>query len=174
MSIIINIKIMKTIQKIALLLILTFSYNCKAQRITDATYISYYNSIVPTLNDLATNKAQFYGQNFSSFYAAIVNNNLTVLNIGINPKIASSRFNYVLTLKFAEYDLIGYGIDKGYQNPKVRITFVNAIPDQVSDINLQYKGRWNTEYQQFFSNMIIESIEFGGINGYNNPDRTPR
>lgn len=165
---------MKIIQKIALLLILTISYNCKAQRIDDAAYINYYNTVAPKLNTMATTKAQFYGQNFSAFYTAILNNNLTIVSIGVSPKMGNSRHNYILTLKFAENNMIIYGLDKGYQHPVIRITFTNVIPSQISDLLLQYQGYWNATYQQFFANMVIESIAFGGTNGYNNPDRTPR
>jgi hypothetical protein len=163
---------MKNVSK--LILFLFISFNCTAQRINDTAYINYYNSVVPTLNAMATTKTQFYGQNFNSFYTHILNNNLTVIGIAVNPKMANSRLNYVLTLKFASHAMINYGIDKGYQHPVIRITFTNPIPDQILDINQQYKGFWNTTYQQFFSNMVIESIAFGGTNGYNSPNRVPR
>jgi hypothetical protein len=123
---------------------------------------------------MATTKTQFYGQNFSTFYSIILNNNLTIVSIGVGPKMANSRQDYVLTLKFASHAMINYGIDRGYQHPKIRITFTNAMPAEISDLLLQYKGYWNTTYQQFFSNMVIESIAFGGTNGYNSPNRVPR
>ena len=77
-------------------------------------------------------------------------------------------------VEFAKNNMVRYGLDKGYQHPVIRITFTNVIPSQISDLLLQYQGYWNATYQQFFSNMVIESIAFGGTNGYNNPDRTPR
>ncbi len=160
----------KTIKILALFFII----NCNAQRINDTAYINYYNSLVPTLNAMVTTKTQYYGQNFSAFYTAILNNNLTIVSIGVGPKVANSRLDYVLTLKFASHAMINYGIDRGYQHPKIRITFTNAMPVEISDLLLQYKGYWNTTYQQFFSNMVIESIAFGGTNGYNSPNRVPR
>jgi hypothetical protein len=165
---------MKNVSKIILTVFVLISYNCNAQRINDAAYVNYYNSVVPTLNAMATTKTQFYGQNFSAFYTAILNNNLTIVSIGAGPKVANSRLNYVLTLLFTNNTMIRYSIDRGYQHPVIRITFTNAIPPQILDINQQYKGNWNATYQQFFSNMIIESIAFGGTNGYNNPNRVPR
>ena len=165
---------MKNSSKLILFLFMFISFNCNAQRINDVSYINYYNSVVPTLNAMATTKTQYYGQNFSAFYTAILNNNLTIVSIGAGPKVANSRLNYVLTLKFASHAMINYGIDKRYQHPVIRITFTNPIPDQILDINQQYKGYWNATYQQFFSNMVIESIAFGGTNGYNSPNRVPR
>jgi hypothetical protein len=162
---------MKTVKLICIALL---AITCNAQRINDTAYINYYNSVVPTLNAMATTKTQYYGQNFSAFYTAILNNNLTIVSIGVGPKMASSRFDYVLTLQFASDVMVGYGIDRGYQHPKIRITFTNAIPAEISDLLLQYKGYWNATYQQFFSNMVIESIAFGGTNGYNSPNRVPR
>jgi len=96
------------------------------------------------------------------------------VSIGVSPKMPNSRHDYVLTLKFAKNSMVRYGLDKGYQHPVIRITFTNVIPSQISDLLLQYQGYWNTTYQQFFANMVIESIAFGGTNGYNNLDRTPR
>jgi hypothetical protein len=165
---------MKNSSKLILLLFVFISFNCNAQRINDTAYINYYNSLVPTLNAMATTKTQFYGQTFNSFYAHILNNNLTIVSIGVDSKVANSRFDYVLTLQFASDTMICYGIDKGYQHPKIRITFANAMPAEIKDMLLQYKGFWNTTYQQFFSNMVIESIAFGGTNGYNSPNRVPR
>lgn len=162
---------MKTVKIICIAL---FAITCKAQRINDTAYINYYNNVVPTLNAMATTKTQFYGQTFNSFYAHILNNNLTIIGIAVSPKMASSRFDYVLTLEFASHAMINYGIDKGYQHPVIRITFTNAMPAEINDMLLQYKGFWNTTYQQFFSNMVIESIAFGGTNGYNSPNRVPR
>jgi hypothetical protein len=123
---------------------------------------------------MATTKTQFYGQNFSAFYTAILNNNLTIVSIDVGLKMANSRQDYVLTLLFTNNTMIRYGIDRGYQHPKIRITFTNAMPAEISDLLLQYKGNWNATYQQFFSNMVIESIAFGGTNGYNSPNRAPR
>jgi hypothetical protein len=163
---------MKNVSK--LILFLFISFNCNAQRINDAAYINYYNSVVPTLNAMATTKTQFYGQNFSAFYTAILNNNLTIVSIGVSPKMANSRQDYVLTLEFAKNSMVRYGIDRGYQHPVIDITFTNAMPAEISDLLLQYKGYWNATYQQFFSNMVIESIAFGGTNGYNSPNRAPR
>ncbi|WP_396138668.1 hypothetical protein [Flavobacterium sp.] len=165
---------MKTIQKIILILILSTSYNCKAQRINDTAYINYYNDVSSKLNTMATTKTQFYGQNFSAFYTAILNNNLTIISIGVSPKMANSRQDYVLTLEFAKNSMVRYGIDRGYQHPLIDITFTNAIPAEIKDMLLQYKGYWNATYQQFFSNMVIENIAFGGTNGYNSPNRVPR
>jgi len=165
---------MKNSSKLILFLFMFISFNCNAQRINDAAYINYYNSVVPTLNAMATTKTQFYGQNFSAFYTAILNNNLTIVSIDVGLKMANSRQDYVLTLLFTNNTMIRYGIDRGYQHPKIRITFTNAMPAEISDLLLQYKGNWNATYQQFFSNMVIESIAFGGTNGYNSPNRAPR
>jgi hypothetical protein len=169
-----HVSFMKNSSKLILFLFVFISFNCTAQRINDASYINYYNSVVPTLNAMATTKTQYYGQNFSAFYTAILNNNLTIVSIGVGPKISNSRLNYELTLQFASDTMVCYGIDKGYQHPVIRITFTNAMPAEIKDMLLQYKGFWNTTYQQFFSNMVIESIAFGGTNGYNSPNRVPR
>ncbi|NML56540.1 hypothetical protein [Chryseobacterium cheonjiense] len=64
------------------------------------------------------------------------------------------------------------GIDNHFQVPFISITFQNEIPSQIDQLSIQSQGRWNATIAQFFANMKIEKIEFVGINGYNNPDRT--
>ena len=91
-----HVSFMKNSSKLILFLFVFISFNCNAQRINDAAYVNYYNSVVPTLNAMATTKTQFYGQNFSAFYTAILNNNLTIVSIGAGPKVANSDLTMYL------------------------------------------------------------------------------
>ncbi|CAH0128090.1 hypothetical protein SRABI04_00199 [Chryseobacterium sp. Bi04] len=52
----------------------------------------------------------------------------------------------------------------------VWITFESEIPSQIKNMVQEYNGVWTSIFTQFFANMKIEKIEFGGINGYNSND----
>ena len=79
---------------------------------------------------------------------------------------------YILVLHFADDRILFYGADKQFQCPSFWITFTNEIPNQIYTMIQQNEGKWNSNYVTYFSNMVIEKIEFVGVNGYNNPDRT--
>lgn len=157
---------------VKILFLFCLNINCNAQEITELKYTNFYNSITPKLNQLVPNKTQFYGQNFLKFYNEILSKRITVQRISTDGKIANSKLHYVLTLHFCDYNINSFAADKAYQYPVVRITFKNQIPDSTTNLIIQNQAYWNSTLLNEFSNMLLESIEFGGINGYNNNDRT--
>lgn len=159
----------KNIYKTIFIIQLLFIFNCKAQK-SIYDYIIFYNDVVPKLNLIVPYKTQFYNQNFSTFYNELKNKNIVVKSIGIDSKEANSPKDYVLVLYFSEDSKIAF--DYEYQYPVVWIDFQEEIPKTVKDIMRSYYGDWNETVAQQFLNMKIEKIEFVGINGYNNPDRT--
>lgn len=158
--------------KLTFSLTLILSINCKSQTVLD--YVNFYNEITPKLNVLADNKSQYIGQNFSLFNNAIYNNNISIISIGYHSKVASSKRYYILALEFCNDDLFFIGLDNEYQVPVVYVTFENEIPSSIKSMVLQYKGEWNSAFEQFFANMKIEKIKFTGVNGYYSNNRTPK
>jgi len=162
----------KILFKTIFISVLIFVCSCNAQRVTQQQYINFYNEVTPKLNQIVPNKTQFYNQNFSSLYSEILNKNIIVDNIGVETKKANSKQLYILVLHFADDRILFYGADKQFQCPSIWITFTNEIPNQIYTMIQQNEGKWNSNYVTYFSNMVIEKIEFVGINGYKNPDRT--
>lgn len=158
--------------KTVLLLSLIISISCNAQRIREDQYANFYNDIFPKLNQIVPIKTQFYNQNFSNFLTELINNNINVLGLSVVNAVEHSKHNYTLVLYFSDDRIHSYGVDKQFQYPAVWITFLNEIPIQANNMILKYEGNWNSNFATFFSNMIIQKIEFVGINGYKNPDRT--
>ncbi len=145
-------------------------HNCKAQSASVNEYITFYNGVVPKLNTVAANKTQFYGHNFSEFYNELLNKNVNVVDLGYGSKTDTGTKNYILRLYFCDSNMDKPALDNKFQIPVIWITFENEIPPQIKSLVLQYHGEWNDTFAQFFSNMKIEKIEFGGINGYNSSD----
>lgn len=145
-------------------------HNCKAQSASVNDYITFYNGVVPKLNTVATNKTQFYGQNFSKFNTELINKNINAVNLGYASKTDTGIKYYMLALYFCDSNMDKPALDNKFQIPVIWITFENEIPPQIKSMVLQYHGEWNDTFAQFFSNMKIEKIEFGGINGYNSSD----
>jgi hypothetical protein len=156
--------------KISIVLGLLFTLSCKSQTVSD--YITFYNNLVPKLNTMVPNKTQYYNQNFSNFYNELQNKNINITLITYYPKVIPDTKYYVLNIHFVEHIMWNISIDNSFQLPFISITFQNEIPSQIDQLSIQSQGRWNTTIAQFFANMKIEKIEFVGINGYNNPDRT--
>ncbi len=142
-------------------------HNCKAQSSSVNDYITFYNGVVPKLNTVATNKTQFYGQNFSGFYSELLSKNVNVVDLGYGSKTDTGTKNYILRLYFCDSNMDKPALDNKFQIPVIWITFENEIPAQIKSMVLQYHGEWNDTFVQFFSNMKIEKIKFIGLNGYN-------
>lgn len=148
---------------------LLFIFNCKSQTTLDE-YITFYNGVSSKLNLIVPNKSQFINQNFTFFYNELKSKNILVITLGTGNKEANSPKDYILRLYFSE-DAI-FALENHYQYPVVWITFQNEIPQEVNNVIRSYYGDWNENIAQLFSNMKIEKIEFVGINGYDNPDRS--
>ncbi|MCQ9641200.1 hypothetical protein MP478_17610 [Chryseobacterium sp. WG14] len=160
---------MKSIFLKSLFIISTFFiHNYKSQSVND--YIIFYNSITPKLNTIASNKTQFYGQNFSKFYSELSNKYITVVNLSYDSKTDTGIKYYMLALYFCDSSRDKPALDNKFQIPVVWITFENEIPPQIKNMVQEYNGVWTSTFTQFFANMKIEKIEFGGINGYNSND----
>ncbi|MDH6252195.1 hypothetical protein M2347_001922 [Chryseobacterium sp. H1D6B] len=145
-----------------------FIHNCKAQSVND--YITFYNGVVPTLNTIASNKTQFYGQNFSKLLNELLNKNINIINLGVDSKTDTGTKYYLLALYFCDSSMDKPALDNKFQIPVIWITFQDEIPSQIKNMMYQNHGEWNSSFVQFFSNMKIEKIEFGGLNGYNSND----
>ncbi|MDC8098767.1 hypothetical protein [Chryseobacterium rhizosphaerae] len=145
-----------------------FIHNYKSQSVND--YITFYNGITPKLNTIASNKTQFYGQNFSKFYSELSNKHITVVNLSYDSKTDTGKKYYMLALYFCNSSMDKPALDNKFQIPVVWITFENEIPSQIKNMVQEYNGVWTNTFTQFFANMKIEKIEFGGINGYNSND----
>lgn len=156
--------------KIILAISLSGIYSCKAQTTND--YIAFYNDLAPKLNTMVPNKVQYYNQNFSNFYSELQNNNINIIFLLYEPKVIPGTKYYVLTLYFTENKMWRLAIGNTFQIPSISITFQDEIPSQINQLSAQSHGRWNSSIAQFFANMKIEKIEFVGVNGYDNPDRT--
>lgn len=162
----------KLIIAICVLSFVIFNISCRAQTISD--YITAYNNVTPQLNFVAANKYQFMGQNFSVFSSALQNSNLQILNMSCHSTNGYGKKYFTLQLTLLEDNILSIGLEQQYQVPTIYVTFQNEIPQTIKSMVLQYHGVWNSRFENFFANMKIESIEFTGINGYNNPDRTPK
>lgn len=161
-------------KKIKYLILLSTLYVSLYNAQTTNDYISIYNNIAPKLNSLVINKAQFYNQNFSNFYNELQNKNLIIKTIGIHGKTDTSPKNYVLHLNFLDDNFWNIAVENKFQYPSIWITFENEIPSQAINLMKQSYGDWNNNLAQFFSGMKIINIKFSNINGYNNPDRSPK
>lgn len=149
-----------------------FIPSCKAQTFSVNDYITFYNEIVPRLNTIASNKAQFYGQNFSKFNTEIHNKNINIVSLGYGSKTDTGIKNYILRLYFCDSNMDKPALDNRYQIPVVWITFKDEIPPQIKSMVQQCYGEWNNTFVEFFSNMKVEKIEFVGLDGYNSYNRS--
>ncbi|KNB62478.1 hypothetical protein [Chryseobacterium sp. Hurlbut01] len=156
--------------KTLLIINLFFVYNCKAQTTTD--YITFYNDVVPKLNTIVPNKAQYYGQNFSNLNNELLNKNIYVITLDYDSRVDEEKKYYVLTLFFADLNLWNVAIKNSFQLPAISITFESEIPKQIENLAKQNNMQWNSTISQFFANMKIESIRFIGLNGYNSTDNS--
>lgn len=145
-----------------------YIHNCKAQSIND--YIAFYNGVVPKLNTVASNKTQFYGQNFSKFNIELINKNINIVDLSFDSKTDTGIKYYVLRLFFADSNMWSVASNQSFQYPWISITFQDEIPSQIKNMVSQSNGKWNNTFEQFFSNMKIEKIKFVGVNGYNSND----
>ncbi len=151
-----------------------FTHSYKAQSVTVGDYITFYNNIVPSLNTIASDKTQFYGQNFSKFNTELNKKYINIVSLGYGSKTDTGIKNYILRLYFCDSNMDKPALDNNYQIPVISITFEDEIPPQIKSMVQQYHGEWNNAFVQFFSNMKIEKIKFIGLNGYNNYDRSPK
>ena len=151
--------------------LLAFS-SVKAQTVND--YINFYNIISPKLNAVAAVKSNYIHQDFSLFLNKLNTENIMINRVSYYPRNSSTEKIYTISLWFTNIDLREVASDQSYQLPIVWITFENEVPQSLVNMVLQYQGKWNLQFEQFFKNMKIEKIKFIGINGYNNPDRTPK
>ncbi|WP_187477882.1 hypothetical protein [Amniculibacterium sp. G2-70] len=151
--------------------LLAFS-SVKAQTVND--YINFYNTISPKLNAVASVKSNYIHQDFSLFLNKLNTENITIDWVSYYPRNSSTEKIYTIRLSFSNIDLSQAGLQQRYQLPVIWITFENEVPQSLVNMVLQYQGKWNLQFEQFFKNMKIEKIKFIGINGYNNPDRTPK
>lgn len=156
--------------KTLLIINLFFVYNCKAQTTTD--YITFYNDVVPKLNTIVPNKAQYYGQNFSNLNNELLNKNIDIITLDYDSRVDEEKKYYVLTLFFADLNLWNVAIKNSFQLPAISITFESEIPKQIENLAKQNNMQWNSTISQFFDNMKIESIRFVGLNGYNSTDNS--
>lgn len=156
--------------KIILVINLFFIYNCKAQTTND--YITFYNGVVPKLNTIAVNKTQFYEENFSNFYNELSNKSISIETFYCSYKTDPGSKFYVLNIFFEDSDLRSFALNYTYQYPYISIIFENEIPKEIESMVKQNYGVWNNNFAIYFSNMKIEKIDFVGINGYDNIDRS--
>ncbi|MEJ5106539.1 hypothetical protein [Chryseobacterium sp. MYb328] len=160
---------MKSIFLRSLLFIsICFIHTYKAQSVND--YITFYNGVVPKLNTIASNKTQFYGQNFSQFHNELLSKNINIIGLSYDSKTDTGIKYYILRLFFCDSNMDKPALDNKYQIPWITITFQDEIPPQIKSMVLQHHGMWNNSFAQFFSNMKIEKIKFVGVNGYNSKD----
>ncbi|MCQ9634519.1 hypothetical protein MP477_06075 [Chryseobacterium sp. WG23] len=160
---------MKSIFLKSLFIISTFFiHNYKSQSVND--YIIFYNSITPKLNTIASNKTQFYGQNFSKFYSELSNKYITVVNLSYDSKTDTGKKYYILRLFFCDSNMDKPALDNKFQIPWITITFQDEIPPQIKNMVQKSNGVWTSIFTQFFANMKIEKIDFIGVNGYNSND----
>ncbi|MDN5478187.1 MAG: hypothetical protein L0G39_14730, partial [Chryseobacterium sp.] len=126
--------------------------------------------VVPKLNTVASNKTQFYGQNFSKFNIELINKNINIVDLSFDSKTDTGIKYYVLRLFFADSNMWSVASNQSFQYPWISITFQDEIPSQIKNMVSQSNGKWNNTFEQFFSNMKIEKIKFVGVNGYNSND----
>ena len=156
--------------KILFIIGIFFMHNSRAQSFSVDDYIIFYNDVVPKLNTVASNKTQYYGQNFGAFYNELLNKNINIVNLGYGSKTDTGIKYYKLRLFFCDSNMDKPALDNKFQIPWITITFQDEIPPQIKNMVLQYHGEWNSTFVQFFSNMKIEQIDFIGVNGYNSND----
>lgn len=163
---------MKNFFKIILIFFCIVSLQfCNAQ---EKEYAKFYNSLNPKLQNIAGVKNEFYNKEFSKFYDILKDNTITINMFAYDSKMASSKDNYILIVYFTDNKTRSYANDQHYQFPMIFVTFKNKIPDEIERLTRQYHGEWNNEMLQFFSTMIIEKIDFYGINGISSSDRKAR
>ena len=163
---------MKTLFKILSIVLITLFQNCKSQ---DAQkYIAQYEESVPKLQQLAEEKNKFYGKNFSIFVDELEKNKIKIFNFGYDGKIAGSPKIYVVRFWFNDIGAIDMVQKNKYQFPIITITFQEEIPYELRALTVKYEGKLNEEVKTFLSNRKIEKIDFYGINGLKNTDRSPR
>lgn len=157
-----------------LLVLYSFSifYNCKSQ--DTQRYSKQYNDQVIKLQNLAKVKSKFYNQNFSDFVKEMDKSNIKVLDFGYGPKIASRPEIYVVRFWFIDHELTDVSLKNNYQLPIIMITFQEPIPGEIRALTRKYEGRLSPELREFLGNQKIEKIDFYGINGLTNKDRTSR
>ncbi len=156
---------MKTIFKVLFtLFFLTILQFCKAQ---EKEYNDFYNIITPKLQNIAEKKNMFYNQEFSKFYDSLTKKKISIIIFGYDSKIANAKDYYVLRIYFTDNKTISYAIDNKLRLPVATITFKDKIPFEIIQLTKQYAGEWNDNILTFFSNQIIEKIDFYGINGIN-------
>ena len=158
---------------LALIFISLFAFSAvKAQTVND--YINFYNTISPKLNAVAAVKSNYIHQDFSLFLNKLNTENIMINRVSYYPRNSSTEKIYIISLSFSNIDLNQAGLQNKYQLPVIWVTFENEVPQSFVSMVLQYQGKWNLQFEQFFANMKIEKIKFIGINGYDNPDRTPK
>lgn len=163
---------MKTIFKIIAVVLVTVFQNCKSQ---DAQrYIAQYEESVPKLNQLAKEKEKFYSRDFSMFTDELENKKIRIFNIGYDGKTANSSKIYVIRMWFNDIGAIDLVRKNKYQFPLVVITFKDEIPYEFRALTVKYEGKLSDEVRKFLANRKIEKIDFYGINGLTNTDRTAR
>ncbi|MDH6252194.1 hypothetical protein M2347_001921 [Chryseobacterium sp. H1D6B] len=154
--------------KILIIISIFFIHHFKAQSVND--YITFYNGVVPKLNTIASNKTQFYGQNFSKFNTELINKNINVVGLSYDSKTDIGIKYYLIRLFLSDSNMDKPALDNKFQIPWITITFQDEIPSQITNMVSQNHGEWNSTFIQFFSNMKIEKIDFIGVNGYNSSD----
>ncbi|WP_045496418.1 hypothetical protein [Chryseobacterium sp. StRB126] len=163
-----------TILKSLFVISIFFTHSYKAQSVTVGDYIAFYNSVVPSLNTIASDKTQFYGHNFSKFNTELNKRYINIVGLDYDSKTDTGKKYYILRLFLCDSNMDKPALDNRYQIPWITITFEDEIPPQIKSMVQQYHGEWNNTFVEFFSNMKIEKIKFVGLNGYNNYDRSAK
>lgn len=163
---------MKTIiNKLPIILILFVFQFCKSQN--KERYVNDYNKAVPKLQQVATSKQKYYGKDFSEFLSQLEKTGVEVKGFyykekGLSPKI------YDVILNFTNLDDSIVAEKNNYFSPYAVITFQEQISDKLRPLTIKYHGELSKEVKDFLADRKIAKIEFFGINGLTNKDRSAR
>lgn len=157
---------MKT--KILYFILIGLSLSCtaqrKTQRIAMKDYPQFYNKTVGNLNKVIKHKTDFYGKPLSVFLDELKKHHIDV-------KSYDTTHQTYLKLEFNDdYDTYLEAEKKGYVRPYININFRSPYfnyPDamKIFNKNLAY---WGEEEENFYKNIIVDTIDFWYVDGLQN------
>ncbi|WP_028121248.1 hypothetical protein [Epilithonimonas tenax] len=157
---------MKT--KILYFILISFSLSCTAQRKTERIpmkdYPQFYNKTVNNLNKVIKSKTDFYGKPLSDFLNELKRNHIDV-------KSYDTTLNTYLKLNFNDdYDTSVESGRKGYSQPYIIINIRSPYFNYQEAMKILDKNHWywGEEEENFYKNIIVDTIEFWDVDGLQN------
>jgi len=158
---------MKTIVKLIFILSL-FTQVCHAQKIeTEDDYKVLYDSIVARLRIAQKDTSCYIDKPFSEFVKHLDKCGIKIIQVGMGrtsyePHEVFPRYLHGVILYFTTAEQQNFASNHRLSRPMISIYFNESLPyEKALSLDQKYKGYFMKDVEEFYSDAVIKSIEFG-------------